>query len=167
MTDKSESQSEQLPEAKITSQDGQPAVELPNGERFVLNVYLNRIAEPVNENIEFDTEVCSDDYSWWHLTTEQDIDVEIMPQLASDGAGSRNENMTRGDHDVSDAIAGIEQVEDKLAALVRESQRSAEGSSETPVIQTEKINELREQLTESRAAIVDRLVEEEFKKYQE
>lgn len=68
--------------------------------------------------------------------------------------------MTRGNHEVSDAIREIEQVEDNLAKLVRESKRSAEGCTETPVIQTEKINELREQLTESRAAVVDALIDQ-------
>lgn len=87
-------------------------------------------------------------YNWCDRCDER---VELVPM-----AGGKA--MTRGNHDVSDAIREIEQVEDKLAKLVRESERSAEGSSETPVIQTEKINELREELTESRADVVEALI---------
>lgn len=69
---------EQLPDATITTNGDHPAVELPNGERFTLNVHINRVG---GEQIEYDTEVCSDDFSWWHLVTDSDLEVTIMPQL--------------------------------------------------------------------------------------
>ena len=75
---------EQLPEAKITTNGGQPAVELPNGERFTLDIHINRVGDEEvagGDAIDFETDVCTDDFSWWHLSTDEDVEVVIMPQV--------------------------------------------------------------------------------------
>jgi len=75
---------EQLPEATITTNGGQPAVELPNGERFTLDIHINRLDDEQiagGEAVDFETEVCTDDFSWWHLATDEDVEVVIMPQI--------------------------------------------------------------------------------------
>ena len=82
--DESEGETEQLENAKITTNGGQPAVELPNGERFTLDIQINRLdGEQIagGDAVDFETEVCTDDFSWWHLVTDENVEVVITPQV--------------------------------------------------------------------------------------
>jgi len=70
--------------------------------------------------------------------------------------------MKRGNTDVNEAVQKLEQVEDELAAAVRNSKREAGGSTETPVIQAKHIDDLRDKLTQARADLVSALLEEQL-----
>ena len=79
-----EAEADQLENAKITTNGGQPAVELPNGERLTLNLHINRLGDEQvagGDSVDYETEVCSDDFSWWHLITDDDLEVVITPQV--------------------------------------------------------------------------------------
>jgi len=66
------------------------------------------------------------------------------------------------DTDIYDALQEIERVEDELAAAVRNSKREADGGTETPVIKTKHIDDLRDDLTRARADLVDALLGEHY-----
>lgn len=96
---------EQLPEARITTNGGHPAVELPNGERLTLKLFINqRKEESTGESLDYETEVCSDDFSWWQLICDGEVEVDIMPQVGWHDV-SEGEQFDPADYDnVRDAL---------------------------------------------------------------
>lgn len=70
--------------------------------------------------------------------------------------------MTRDKTDIGEAVLKLEKVEDELAGAVRDAKQHAEGSSETPVIQAEEVDDIRDKMTKARADIVSALLEDHF-----
>ena len=72
----------QLEDATITTNGGEPAVELPNGERLTLGLFVDLPNRHVLEGDDIRTTVETGGHSWWIANAQgEDVCVTIEPRI--------------------------------------------------------------------------------------
>lgn len=82
-----------LKNARVITHDGEPAVELPNGQilQLRMHVTVDDDEKEWGRTISTETEVDADDFAWWIVYPAEDgedlPEISIEPELIEDGDG--------------------------------------------------------------------------------